>query len=101
MVDWGCGSRNRGYVKKWADTYLQQWDPTIERRAGGLDPTLAFSAQSLALTNTRSLMALIATTVFHYKTTGQVPASTAFAFTRIRVQLFMDAHADEIMVPPL
>jgi hypothetical protein len=46
-------------------------------------------------------MALIATTVFHYKTTGQVPASTAFAFTRIRVQLFMDAHADEIMVPPL
>jgi len=49
MVDWGCGSRNRGYVKKWADTYLQQWDPTIERRAGGLDPTLAFGVQSLAL----------------------------------------------------
>ena len=54
-----------------------------------------------SLTNTRSLMALIATTVFHYKTTGQVPASTAFAFTRIRVQLFMDAHADKIMAPPL
>ena len=53
------------------------------------------------LTNTCSLMALIATTVFHYKTTGQVPASTAFAFTCIRVQLFMDAHADEIMVLPL
>jgi hypothetical protein len=99
MVDWGRGGRNRGYVKRWADTHLHEWDSTIERRAGGLDPTMAFSAQSLAVTNTSSLMALIVSTVYHFKTTGQVPASLAYAFTRIRVQLFFDAHADEIMVP--
>ena len=30
---------NTGYIKKWADDHMHEWDSTVERHAGGFDPT--------------------------------------------------------------
>ena len=65
LVKWRIPGKthNIGYIKKWASTHLQDWDTSIERRAGGLNMSDKYNAQHLTLTNQSSLLAMIATFV--------------------------------------
>ena len=89
---------NLGYIKAWADANLAKWDTGVERKAGGLDPSIAWSAQHFVCTNQSSLMALIGEVVYQLKTKGSVEHRLQVAFKSIRVLLYMDASADEILV---
>jgi hypothetical protein len=99
MLAWsGTVSPNVGYIKRWSDQNLEKWDPTIERKAGGLDLGISFSSQHLAVTNFSSLLALMASVVNLYKTTGTVPQRESNWFLGVRVLLYFDATPDELMV---
>ena len=59
---------NEGYVREWADKNLQHWDSSIERRAAPSADDPAY--MHFTTTGASSLLALIAQTVYEFKTTG-------------------------------
>ena len=89
---------NVGYIKKWADDHMHEWDSTVERRAGGFDPTTTYTTQRFSSTNRSSIFALIATTVYEFKTTGAIGASVAHAFSRVRLLFQFDLGADDVLL---
>ena len=97
LVKWRIPGKtqNIGYIKKWASTHLQDWDTSIERRAGGLNMSDKYNAQHLTLTNQSSLLAMIATFVEQFFK-GTLTDAMIEAFQSIRVILFMSAEMDEI-----
>ena len=102
---------NRGYCVEWAERNLNRWERFIERRAGGVNPQIAYSAQHFTLTNMSSLTAMLAATVYCHlrgdkcaegenvpefaKFPGFTEAMTR-AFEGIRVTIMLGAVADEI-----
>lgn len=92
---------NVGYIKHWAETNLDHWDSGIERRAGGIDADVAWSAQHFVLTNTSSFYALVATVVLHLHRGTPIPEKLLRAVSCVRIHLFMDANTDEIIARPL
>ena len=100
LIAWApLGAVNAGYVQAWATKNLAAWDCGVERRAGNIDVAASWSSQHFVVTSYSSLMALIGTVVFQYKTTGSIDPSLCKAFTSIRLLLFMDASRDEILAP--
>ena len=100
LISWRpLGSVNAGYIQTWANKNLDAWDCSLERRAGNIDTSASWSAQHFSVTSYSSLMALIGTVVYQYKTTGTISPSLCKAFTSIRLLLFMDASRDEILAP--
>ena len=90
---------NVGYIKKWADDNMQTWDSTVERRAGGFDPTISFTTQRFSCTNRSSIFALIATIVHEFKTTGTIgDHNIAKAFSRVRLLLQFDLVAEDVLL---
>jgi hypothetical protein len=101
QVAWTSGTRpNIGYIKSWAETHLAHWDTGIERKAGGIDASLAWSSQRFVTTNTSSLWALISNVVLQFKTKGSIDAHLAEAFVRCRLLVYADATPDEMLVRP-
>ena len=49
-------------------------------------------------TGVSSLLALIMLVVFHYKTTKEIPDELATAYKRIRLNIYLNATADEIVM---
>ena len=49
-------------------------------------------------TGVSSLLALIMLVVFHFKTTKDIPDDLATAFKRIRLNVYLNATADEIVM---
>jgi len=90
---------NEGYVQAWRDQNLDRWDTGVERKAGGLDVNSILSAQHFHCTNRSSLMAMLASVVCAFKSTGSIPQALRHAFCSIRVLLYFGASPDEIMVP--
>ena len=87
---------NTGYIEHWAQNRLEQWDMSIERKAGGLDQDIIMSGQHLTLSNMSSLLALIATVVKQFLQTGTVEARLARAFKAIRVSLVWMAAGQDV-----
>ena len=50
-------------------------------------------------THTSSLWALLATVAFQFKTQQDIDQNLVDAFVRIRLLVYADATADELMVP--
>ena len=99
QVAWSCGTRpNVGYITTWAEANLPKWDTGVERKAGGVDPTVKWECQRFATTNTSSLWALIATVVHGVKTGQELDTNLVAAFTRIRLLVYAEASADEVLV---
>ena len=99
QVRWRTGSaKNIGYIKEWRDKNLKSWDTSLERRAGGIDNAVDWSFQAFTCTNESSLYALLATAVEQLKTRAAIEDHVAHSFMRLRVALYLDATADEIMV---
>jgi hypothetical protein len=89
---------NEGYVLKWMETNVDQWDPAVERKAAAVDPSQKPSHLEFACTSSSSLLALIVATVSAYKRTSDIPAALANAFSRIRLCVYFNAAAEEIDV---
>jgi hypothetical protein len=89
---------NVGYIKTWGNDHLHKWDITIERRAGGFDPTMSLNTQRFATTNRSSLFALLAAVVHAYKTQGEIPENLARAFCRMRLLVHFDLSGDEVLL---
>ena len=99
LVAWNTNvPLNVGYVQSWAEQNLANWDVGVERKAGGFDRKALFSAQHFHCTNRSSLMAMIASVVFNFKSTGSVPEKLGNAFCSVRLLLYPEASPDEIMV---
>ena len=93
-----CGGvLNAGYILHGCQKYLQEWDCSIERRAGGFDSCVTLAAQRFTLTNMSSLLCLIAEVVYLLKTTGACPEHLAKAFTSLRVTLYLLATPEDIV----
>jgi hypothetical protein len=89
---------NVGYVKWWAETKLEHWDANIERRAGGVNANLPWSAQSFFLTNMSSLYALLATIVMHLQHKTPIPQRLLRSASGVRVLLCFHASTSDILV---
>ena len=99
QVRWRTGSaKNIGYIKEWREKNLKSWDTSLERRAGGIDNAVDWRFQAFTCTNESSLYALLATAVEQLKTRAAIEDHVAHSFMRLRVALYLDATADEIMV---
>lgn len=60
LVSWTpCGALNVDYVLDGCQKYVDQWDPSIERKAGGYDTAVDPSSQHFTLTNMSSLLRLV------------------------------------------
>jgi hypothetical protein len=89
---------NVGYIKKWGDDHLHEWDIAVERRAGGFDPTTSYCTQRFATTNRSSLFAMLASVVQAYQTDGEIPEHLATAFSRVRLLMHFDLSGDEVLL---
>ena len=102
QVAWSNSLRpNVGYIAAWATANLARWDTGLERKAGGIDLSSTWGSQRFVTTNTSSLWALLATVVFQFKTQQNIDQNLVDAFVRIRLLVYADATADELMVPSL
>ena len=100
QVAWSNSLRpNVGYIVAWATANLARWDTGLERKAGGIDLSSTWGSQRFVTTNTSSLWALLATVVFQFKTQQDIDQNLVDAFVRIRLLVYADATADELMVP--
>ena len=95
-VHWSATSvLNKGYIMDKGLEMVNQWDSSIERRAGGYDPEIDPAGQEFACTNMSSLLALCMEVVYHWKHNSLTNA-LIHAFTHIRVTLLMNASRDEV-----
>jgi hypothetical protein len=100
QVAWSNSLRpNVGYIAAWATANLARWDTGLERKAGGIDLSSTSGVQRFVTTNTSSLWALLATVVFQFKTQQDIDQNLVDAFVRIRLLVYANATADELMVP--
>jgi hypothetical protein len=95
-VAWPTSGMNKGYVERWADENVRNWDSSIERRAGAFDAKCQLSGQEFVTTNSHSLMALAATAVKEFLNGPAISPPVMDACRRLRVLLFTTASASEI-----
>jgi hypothetical protein len=76
---------NTGYVLKWMEQNVGNWDSAIERKGAAVNPDDDPAFIEFATTGTSSLLALIVGPVTAYKQTGQIPSDLASTFKSIRL----------------
>ena len=85
--------RNVGYIADfWKN--LSKWDPTLERKAGGVfpqaDADLGYA--SFAISNASSVMALVRAVVGNVMRTNSVPEPLATYFTSVKIMWLFSAQ---------
>ena len=93
---------NSGYIANfWTkfESGEREWDSTIERKAGGVEPLREPDLQQICFTlsSASSVMALVRAVVGHVIRTGTCPAHLAQAFMSIRIAWLFQASPQEIV----
>ena len=75
-----------GYIAKFWEK-LGKWDPTLERKAGGVVPMEKFDLghASFHISNSSSVMALVRAVVGHVMRANTVPEPLATYFKSLRI----------------
>ena len=94
------GPWNQGYIKDFWEKLDngKAWDPTIERKAGGvaLYEGITMDKINLTVSSTSSVMSLIRAVVGQYQRTGTVEQWLLDNFLSIRVNWLLESTVEEI-----
>ena len=83
---WTASDRNVGYISSFWEK-LGKWDPTLERKAGGVVPKedLDLGYATFHISNSSSVMALVRAVVGHVMRTNTVPESLSTYFKSLKI----------------
>ena len=81
-----ASDRNVGYISSFWEK-LGKWDPTLERKAGGVVPREDFDLgyATFHISNSSSVMALVRAVVGHVMRTNTVPESLSTYFKSLKI----------------
>ena len=86
--------RNAGYIASFWDK-LGRWDPTLDRKAGGVFPVDDFDLgyATFHISNASSVMALVRAVVGHVMRSNSVPEQLAAYFKSLKITWLFAAQA--------
>ena len=90
---WTVSDRNVGYIADfWAK--LDKWDPTLERKAGGVVPkeNVDLGHATFYISNSSSVMALVRAVVGHVMRTNTVPEPLSTYFKSLKIMWLFSAQ---------
>ena len=90
---WTVSDRNVGYIADFWEK-LGKWDPTLERKAGGVVPREDFDLgyATFHISSSSSVMALVRAVVGHVMRTNTVPEPLSTYFKSLKIMWLFSAQ---------